>query len=57
MQFGSKGLGNLERALDWTEAAYAERRGWLVYARVNPVFDPLRGQPRFEALVELLRLQ
>jgi len=33
-----------------------ERRGWLAYLRVNPLVDPLRGQPRFEALLEKLRL-
>jgi Flp pilus assembly protein TadD len=45
------GLGNLERALDWAECAYEERRGWLAYLTVNPLVDPLRGNPRFEALV------
>jgi eukaryotic-like serine/threonine-protein kinase len=45
------GLGDLERALDWAERAYEERRGWLAYLTVNPLVDPLRGNPRFEALV------
>src|SRR6185312_14639696 len=44
------GLGNIEEALDWTERAYTERRGWLAYLKVNPIFEPLRGHPRFEAL-------
>jgi len=43
-------------ALDWAERAYAERRGWLAYLRVHPLLDPLRGEPRFEALVQELRL-
>jgi hypothetical protein len=50
------GLGDVEGALDWTERALADRRGWLVYAKVNPVMDPMRGHPRFEALVERMRL-
>jgi serine/threonine-protein kinase len=50
------GLGDIERAVDWTERAYAERRGWLCYVRVNPLMDPMRGHPRFEALVERMRL-
>ena len=36
--------------------AHAERRGWLVYADVNPLLDPLRGDPRFAAIVEAMRL-
>jgi serine/threonine protein kinase/Tfp pilus assembly protein PilF len=50
------GLGELEHALDWAERSYEERRGWLVYANVNPVFDPLRGNPRFEELVRRMKL-
>jgi len=36
--------------------AYEERRGWLAYLKVNPLLDPLRGEPRFEALVKKMRL-
>jgi serine/threonine protein kinase/Flp pilus assembly protein TadD len=50
------GLGDLDRALDWAERAYAERRGWLVYVKVNPIMDPLRDSPRFAALVRKMRL-
>ena len=50
------GLGNWDAALDWAERCYDERRGWLAYLRVNPLLDPLQGQPRFEALAEKMRL-
>jgi eukaryotic-like serine/threonine-protein kinase len=50
------GLGDVERALDWTERALEERRGWVAYLKVNPIFDPLRESPRFRALVEKMRL-
>ena len=50
------GLGRWEQALDWMEAARADRRGWLAYLCVNPIFDPLRGQPRFEAMVKAMQL-
>jgi serine/threonine-protein kinase len=49
------GLGNNARALDWSEVAYEERRGWLAYFTVNPLLDPLRQEPRFKALVARLR--
>jgi serine/threonine-protein kinase len=50
------GLGNLDEALEWMERAYDDRRGWVVYANVNALFDPLREKPRFKALVEKMRL-
>ena len=49
------GLGQIELALDWAERAYEERRGWLAYLDTNPLLDPLRGHPRFEALAERMR--
>jgi serine/threonine-protein kinase len=45
------GLGDTRGALDWAERAVAERRGWPLYFRVNPVVDPLRGDPRFQDLL------
>ncbi len=50
------GLGERALALDWAEKAMGDRRGWLVYFRVNPVLDPLRMEPRFAALVARLGL-
>jgi serine/threonine-protein kinase len=50
------GLGDVEQALHWTERAREERRGWVTYLRVNPIFDPIREQPRFNALIESMRL-
>ncbi|MFI5257146.1 MAG: protein kinase [Gemmatimonadales bacterium] len=49
------GLGNHSRALDWAERAFEERRGWLAYLTVNPLVDPLRGDPRFDSLVARMR--
>jgi serine/threonine-protein kinase len=49
------GLGDWNRALDWAERAYEDRRGWLVYLNVNPMLDPVRGDPRFQALVRRMR--
>ena len=50
------GLGNLQDALDWSERAYDERRGWLAYVNVNPILDPVRNEPSFAALVRKMRL-
>jgi hypothetical protein len=50
------GLGDHARSLEWLERAYAERRGWLAYLRVNPLLDPLRDEPGFKVLLEKMRL-
>lgn len=44
-------LGEYEQALDQLDLALAEGGNWLNYLRVDPSVDPLRGQPRFEALL------
>lgn len=47
----SIGLGDLRSALDLLEESVAERSAAMLYARIDPVVDPLRGEARFEALV------
>ncbi|HEY6853644.1 MAG TPA: protein kinase [Gemmatimonadales bacterium] len=51
------GLENWSEALTWTERACAERRGWVVYLNVNAIVDPLRGDPRFRAVVAKVGLE
>ena len=46
----SLGLGEWDAALNWIQKSIDERRGWFVYSRVNPMFDPLREHPRFIAM-------
>lgn len=46
------GLGENDRALNWLEKAYEERFNRLAYLRREPVWDPLRSDPRF---IDLLR--
>jgi serine/threonine-protein kinase len=48
-------LGEKEKALDWTGRAIDERRGWAAYLRVHPIVDPLRAEPRFNALVKKMK--
>jgi serine/threonine-protein kinase len=49
-------LGRFDAAFEWMERVYAERRGWLVYMKVDPLFDPVRTDPRFLELLRRLRL-
>jgi TolB-like protein/Flp pilus assembly protein TadD/class 3 adenylate cyclase len=47
------GLGEREQALATLEQSYDERNGArLQFIRIDPFLDPLRGDPRFEALAE-----
>jgi adenylate cyclase len=47
------GLGQKEEALSFLEKAYEERDGYnIAFIRADPFLDPLRGHPRFEALVQ-----
>jgi TolB-like protein/Flp pilus assembly protein TadD len=47
------GLGDKEEALRWLEQSYQDRAGSDVgWIRVDSLVDPLRGDPRFEALAE-----
>lgn len=50
------GLGDWEQALDWLEKAYEERADGLTWINVEPMFDGLRQQPRFQALVKKMGL-
>lgn len=50
------GLGERERALDWLETGLRRREPSLTSLKVHPAYDSLRGEPRFEALLEALGL-
>ena len=45
------GLGDRTRALALLDRAYAERDVWLIWLGVEPRFDSLRGEPRFQELL------
>jgi serine/threonine-protein kinase len=48
--------GDRGRALDLLEKAYADRDWPVLYIGVNPIFDPLRAEPRFQALLRRMNL-
>ena len=43
-------LGDYDEAFVWLERAYQEKSGGLQYLKVDPVFDPVRKDPRFADL-------
>jgi len=48
--------GKKDLALDWLEIAYQEGIQNLVYLNVYPKWDPLRSDPRFQALLRRMGL-
>ena len=50
------GLGDNDEAFAWFERAYEEQSNILIYIKVSPLFDPLRGDPRFQDLVRRVGL-
>jgi TolB-like protein/DNA-binding winged helix-turn-helix (wHTH) protein/Flp pilus assembly protein TadD len=50
------GLGDNDEAFVWFERAYEEQSNILIYIKVFPLYDPLRGDPRFQDLVRRVGL-
>ena len=46
------GLGDKEQALDWLEKAYEQHDAGIAEVRWVPLFDDVRDEPRFQALLE-----
>jgi TolB-like protein/Tfp pilus assembly protein PilF len=49
------GLGEKDKAFEWLERAYEERA--MPTIKVNPIYDPLRSDPRFQDLLRRMNLQ
>ena len=45
------GLGEKNKALDWLDKARTDRSDWMIFLETDPLFDPLRGDPRFRDLL------
>lgn len=49
--------GEKEQALGWLRTGFEERSDGVVYLAVQPVWDPLRDDPRFQDLVRRVGVQ
>lgn len=49
-------LGEKEAALGWLELAHSHHEGALVWLKIDPRFDSLRGEPRFQEILQRMGL-
>jgi hypothetical protein len=49
--------GDREAALNWLSKAVDEHAPWLPELKLEPMYDPLRSDPRFIALVKRVGLE
>jgi serine/threonine protein kinase/tetratricopeptide (TPR) repeat protein len=49
------GLGEKDKAFEWLEKAHQDRYGY--HLKVDPQFDPLRSDPRFQDLLRRMNLK
>jgi hypothetical protein len=45
------GLGEKEKALDWLDKSYQDQESACWYLKVDPIYDSVRNEPRFQALL------
>jgi len=50
------GLWNIDQVFYWLERAYQDRRGWLTYTKVDPIFDSVRDDPRYATFMNKMKL-
>jgi adenylate cyclase len=50
------GLGEKEKALDWLDKSYQDQESACWYLKVDPIYDSVRSEPRFQALLKKVGL-
>jgi eukaryotic-like serine/threonine-protein kinase len=45
-------LNDKEKTLEYLERSYAEREAWLVWTGVEPIFDEIRADERFQSILQ-----
>jgi TolB-like protein/DNA-binding winged helix-turn-helix (wHTH) protein len=46
--------GNRSLSLNWLEKSYQHHDYWMLYINVDPEYDPVRYDPRFQAIIKKL---
>jgi hypothetical protein len=50
------GLGEKDQAFAWLEKAYEDRSSLILFLKGDPIWDPLRSDPRFADLLRRIGL-
>jgi len=50
-------LGEMDKAFDALETAYESRSAGLIYSHVDPAYDTLWGDPRYDDLAQRIGLK
>ncbi len=50
------GLGDKDQTFVWLEKALQDRSLFLIWLKIEPLFDPLRSDPRFQDLLRRVGL-
>jgi len=50
-------LGNTDRAIELLKKDYEVMDNWMNQLKVDPVMDPLRSDPRFQALLHKMKFK
>lgn len=50
------GLGEKDKAVEQLTRAYEDRAGWIIYLKVEPLFDPIRDDSRVKDLLVRMKL-
>jgi adenylate cyclase len=57
LAMGHAAIGDLDRAFAALERAYQARSAGLIYLHLDPGYEPLRGDPRYQELVQRIGLR
>ena len=51
------GLKETEQTFKYLEMAYQDRSFWMIWLRIDPRFDSIRGDPRYHDLLRRMHLE
>jgi serine/threonine-protein kinase len=46
------GLGDRDKAFEWLRKGIDERSYWIVFLKMDPVYDSIRSDPQFQQLLK-----
>ena len=56
LSFDYSRLGERDEAFRWLDIAIARREDAVIHLLTNPAYDPIRKDPRFQVILERLKL-